>query len=36
MIPIDEPWATRDLLIAVRDRASLSEPAEALLRTLQG
>lgn len=36
MIPIDEPWATRDLLIAIRDRASLSEPAEALLRTLQG
>jgi DNA-binding transcriptional LysR family regulator len=36
MIPIDEPWATRDLLIAVRDRAALSPSAEALLKTLQG
>lgn len=36
MISIDEPWATRDLLIAVRDRAALPPPADALLRTLQG
>lgn len=36
MVPIDEPWATRDLLIAVRDCAALSHPAQALLETLRG
>jgi len=36
MIPIDEPWATRDLMIAVQSPSALSPQAEALLRTLQG
>ncbi len=36
MVPIEEPWATRDLLIALRDGAALSPQAEALLRILQG
>lgn len=36
MIPIDEPWATRELLIAVRNRDGLSASAAALLATLQG
>ncbi|EPX86796.1 LysR substrate-binding domain-containing protein [Salipiger mucosus] len=36
MIPIDEPWATRELLIAVRDREALPPQTDALLKTLQG
>lgn len=36
MIPIDEPWATRELLIAVRSRDALTPSAAALLATLQG
>lgn len=36
MVPLGEPWATRELLIAVRDRAALSPQAEALITTLTG
>ena len=31
MIPIDEPWANRELLIAMRDRSTLTIQARALL-----
>ena len=36
MVPLDEAWATRDLLIAIRDRAALSPQARALITTLTG
>ena len=36
MVPLDEPWATRDLLLAVRDRAAVSPQTEALIATLGG
>ncbi|MBF9059102.1 LysR family transcriptional regulator [Rhodobacterales bacterium HKCCSP123] len=36
MVPLDEPWATRDLLIAIRDRAALGPQAAALITTLTG
>ncbi|MCU9840378.1 LysR substrate-binding domain-containing protein [Ruegeria sp. WL0004] len=34
MIPIDEPWARRELRIAMRDRATLTVQAQLLLRFL--
>jgi DNA-binding transcriptional LysR family regulator len=36
MVALDEPWATRDLLIAVRDSAAISPQTAALIATLRG
>ncbi|AHM04552.1 transcriptional regulator, LysR family [Roseibacterium elongatum DSM 19469] len=36
MIPIDEPWATRDLMIALPGSDDLSPQVAALVRILQG
>jgi DNA-binding transcriptional LysR family regulator len=36
MVPLDEPWATRELLLAVRDREAISPQTAALIATLQG
>ncbi|MGP1356395.1 LysR family transcriptional regulator [Roseicyclus sp.] len=36
MVPLDEPWATRELLLAVRDREVISPQTAALIATLQG
>lgn len=36
MVPLDEPWATRDLLLAVRDLAAVSPQTAALIATLRG
>ncbi|NKX44511.1 LysR family transcriptional regulator [Roseicyclus persicicus] len=36
MVPLDESWATRDLLIAVRDKATVTPQTAALIATLRG
>ena len=36
MVPLDEPWAVRDLLLAVRDMAAVSAQTAALIATLRG
>lgn len=36
MVPLDEPWATRDLMLAVRDLAEVSPQTAALIATLRG
>lgn len=36
MVPLDEPWATRDLLLAVRDLGAVSPQTAALIATLRG
>ena len=36
MVPLAETWATRELLIAIRGRASLGQQAKALITTLTG
>jgi DNA-binding transcriptional LysR family regulator len=36
MVPLDEPWATRELLIAIRDSKALGPQAAALITTLTG
>jgi DNA-binding transcriptional LysR family regulator len=36
MVPLDEPWATRDLLLAVRDMGAVSPQTAALIATLRG
>ena len=36
MVPLDEPWATRDLLLAVRDLGAVNPQTAALIATLGG
>jgi DNA-binding transcriptional LysR family regulator len=36
MVPLDEAWATRDLLLAVRDLGAVSPQTTALIATLRG
>lgn len=36
MVALDETWATRDLFIAIRDRAALSPQTSALITSLTG
>jgi DNA-binding transcriptional LysR family regulator len=36
MVPLNETWATRDLLIAIRDRGALGPQAATLITTLTG
>jgi DNA-binding transcriptional LysR family regulator len=36
MVPLDEPWAVRDLLLAVRDMGAVSPQTAALIATLGG
>lgn len=36
MVPLDEPWAVRDLLLAVRDLGAISPQTAALIATLRG
>lgn len=36
MVPLDESWAVRDLLLAVRDLAAVSPQTAALIATLRG
>jgi len=36
MVPLDEPWAVRDLLLAVRDTGAIQPQTAALIATLKG
>lgn len=36
MVPLDEPWATRDLMLAVRDPGLVSTQTASLIATLRG
>ena len=36
MVPLDEPWAVRDLLLAVRDVGAIGPQTAALIATLRG
>jgi DNA-binding transcriptional LysR family regulator len=36
MVPLDEPWATRELVLAVRDPGAISPQTACLIATLRG